>query len=71
MEVKKDLAMRQQRNFSIEFKRQVVEELISGVSRPAQICRRYDIVPSFSIIGRSNIVWAGSIMSRSMKLPAG
>jgi transposase len=46
MEVKKDLAMRQQRNFSIEFKRQVVEELISGVSRPAQLCRRYDIVPS-------------------------
>lgn len=46
MEVKKDLAMRQQRNFSIEFKRQVVEELISGSSRPAQICRRYNIVPS-------------------------
>ncbi len=38
--------MRQQRNFSIEFKRQIVEELISGVSRPAQICRRYEIVPS-------------------------
>jgi transposase len=38
--------MRQQRNFSIEFKRQVVEELISGVSRPAQLCRQYDIVPS-------------------------
>jgi transposase len=38
--------MRQQRNFSIEFKRQIAEELISGVSRPAQICRRYDIVPS-------------------------
>jgi transposase len=46
MEVKKDLAMRQQRNFSIEFKRQVVEELISGSSRPSQICRRYSIVPS-------------------------
>jgi len=46
MEVKKDLAMRQQRNFNIEFKRQVVEELISGASRPAQLCRRYDIVPS-------------------------
>jgi hypothetical protein len=28
MEVKKDLAMRQQRNFNIEFKRQVVEEII-------------------------------------------
>jgi transposase len=38
--------MRQQRNFSIEFKRQVVEELISGSSRPVQICRRYNIVPS-------------------------
>jgi transposase len=46
MEVKKDLAMRQQRNFSIEFKIQVVEELISGSSRPDQICRRYNIVPS-------------------------
>src|SRR4030066_1243871 len=38
--------MRKQRNFSIEFKKQVVEELISDVSRPAQLCRRYDIVPS-------------------------
>jgi len=38
--------MRQQRTFSIEFKRQVVEELISGTTRPAQICRRYDIVSS-------------------------
>ena len=46
MEVKRDLAMRQQRNFSIEFKRQVVEELLSGSSRPSQICRRYNIVPS-------------------------
>ena len=46
MEVKKDLAMRQQRNFSIEFKKPVVEELISGSSRPSQICRRYDIVLS-------------------------
>lgn len=38
--------MRQQRMFSIEFKRQVVEELISGMSRPAQLCRKHDIVPS-------------------------
>ena len=35
--------MRNQRSFSIEFKRQVVEELLSGESRPAQICRRYNI----------------------------
>lgn len=38
--------MRQQRNFSIEFKKQVVEELISGNRKPSQICRRYNIIPS-------------------------
>ena len=38
-----DLVMRKQRRFSVEFKRQVVEELLSGVSRPAQLCRRHDI----------------------------
>ncbi len=43
MEDRKDFAMRNQRNFSVEFKRQVVEEVISGESRPAQICRRYNI----------------------------
>ena len=35
--------MKNQRSFSLEFKRQVVEELLSGESRPAQICRRYNI----------------------------
>ncbi len=43
---RKDLAMRNQRNFSLEFKRQVVEELLSGESRPAQLCRRYSISSS-------------------------
>jgi len=43
---RKDLAMRNQRSFSLEFKRQVVEELLSGESRPAQICRRYNIQSS-------------------------
>ena len=38
--------MRNQRNFSLEFKRQVVEELLSGESRPAQLCRRYSITSS-------------------------
>jgi len=38
--------MRNQRSFSLEFKRQVVEELLSGQSRPAQICRRYNIYSS-------------------------
>jgi len=46
MEERKDLAMRNQRNFSLEFKRQVVEELMSGESRPAQLCRRYNISSS-------------------------
>ncbi len=43
---RKDLAMKNQRNFSVEFKRPVVEEVMSGESRPAQICRRYNISSS-------------------------
>ena len=35
--------MRNQRTFGQEFKRQVVEELLSGESRPAQLCRRHNI----------------------------
>ena len=35
--------MRKQRSFSPEFKRQVIEELLSGVSTPAQLCRRHEI----------------------------
>jgi transposase-like protein len=46
MEDRKELAMRNQRSFSLEFKRQVVEELLSGESRPAQLCRRYNISSS-------------------------
>jgi transposase len=42
----KDLVMRKQRTFTAEFKRGVVEELLSGVSRPAQICRRHNISSS-------------------------
>ena len=38
--------MRNQRSFSLEFKRQVVEELMSGESGPAQLCRRHNITPS-------------------------
>ena len=43
MRDEKDLAMRNQRSFSIEFKRQVVEELLSGESRPVQLCRKNNI----------------------------
>jgi transposase len=35
--------MKQRRRFSNELKRQVVEELLSGVSTPAQLMRRHDI----------------------------
>jgi len=38
--------MRNQRSYSLEFKRQVVEELLSDESRPAQLCRRYNITSS-------------------------
>jgi transposase len=38
--------MKNQRTFSLEFKRQLVEELLSGESRPAQLCRRHNITPS-------------------------
>jgi transposase-like protein len=38
--------MRNQRSFSLEFKRRVLEELMSGESRPVQLCRRYNITSS-------------------------
>jgi len=38
--------MRNQRTFSQEFKRQVVEELLSGESSPARLCRRHNISSS-------------------------
>jgi len=38
--------MKQRRGFSNELKRQIVEELISGTSRPAQLCRRHEIAAS-------------------------
>ena len=43
---RKDLAMRNRRSFSVEFKRQIVEELLSEESGPAQICRRHNIQSS-------------------------
>ena len=38
--------MNQKRDFTNEFKRKVVEELLSGSSRPAQICLKYNIAVS-------------------------
>jgi len=46
MGCRKDLAMKNRRGFSLEFKRQIVAELLSGESRPAQLCRRYNITSS-------------------------
>ncbi len=42
----KDFAMRNQRSFNIDFKRQVIQDLLSGESSPAQLCRRYNISSS-------------------------
>jgi transposase-like protein len=38
--------MRNQRSFSLELKRQVVEELLSGQSSAAQLCRHHNISSS-------------------------
>ena len=35
--------MKEKRNFTPEFKGQVIKELLSGASRPAKICRRNNI----------------------------
>ena len=35
--------MGKSRRFTAEFKRQVVEELLSGITRPAQLSRRYNL----------------------------
>ena len=49
--------MRRQRSFSPEFKRQVVEELLSGQSRPAQLCRRHDISSSLLCHWKRQYAW--------------
>ena len=49
--------MRNQRSFSLEFKRQVVEELMSGQSRPAQLCRRYNITSSVLYHWKKQYSW--------------
>ena len=38
--------MRARRRFSAAFKRQVVEELLAGVSTQAQLCRRHELCPT-------------------------
>lgn len=38
--------MKNKRTFGLEFKRQLVEELLSGESSAAQICRKYNICAS-------------------------
>lgn len=35
--------MKHRRSFAIELKRQIIEELLSGVSTPAQLIRRHEI----------------------------
>ncbi len=42
--------MSSRRKFSKTFKRQVIEELLAGISTKAQLCRRHDI--SYSVLQR-------------------
>jgi len=48
--------MRKQRSYSAEFKRQVVEELLSGVSSAAQLSRRHQISPGLLYHGKRQYV---------------
>jgi len=59
--------MRSQRNFSLEFKPQVVEELISGESGAAQLCRRYNISSSLLDHWKKQYSRVSSIMSLPRK----
>jgi len=54
---RKDFAMRNQRSFNLEFKKQVTEELLSGESRPAQLCRRYNISSSLLYHWKRQYSW--------------
>ncbi len=49
--------MRNQRSFSQEFKRHAVEELLSGESRPAQLCRRHNISSSLLYHWKRQYSW--------------
>jgi len=43
---RKELAMKHRRVFAVELKRQIIEELLSGMSTPAQLIRCYEISSS-------------------------
>jgi hypothetical protein len=51
---RKDLVMKTQRRFRPEFKRQVIEELLSGISSPARLFVVMKYPPAFSITGNSS-----------------
>ena len=42
--------MRQRRVFTKEFKREVVQDILSGTAKPGQLCRRYQI--AYPVIAR-------------------
>lgn len=49
--------MRNQGGFGLEFKRRLVEELLGGHSRTAQVCRRCDIYLSVVHHWRKQYSW--------------
>ena len=69
MRDRKDLVMRNQRSFSIEYKRQVVEELLSG-GRVVLPNSAADITfqRACFIIGRGNTAGANSTMNPPRRL---
>jgi len=64
---RKDLAMKHRRKFSVELKRQVVEELLSGMSTPAQLIRRHEIPQVFFTTGKNNTPGGALTMNRARR----
>jgi len=59
--------MKHRRIYAVEIKNQIVEELLSGMSGPAQRIRRYEIFFGFLYHWKSHMPWSDSTMSLGKK----
>jgi len=64
--IERSLYMRKPRTFTSQFKREVVEELLSRTTEPAQLARRYNL--SSSLSRRNQYARGNSITSLSRRL---
>jgi transposase len=61
--------MKHRRSFAIELKRQIIEELLSGLSTPAQLIRRYEISSGLFYHWKKNMPEGDLIMPPARKQP--